>query len=156
MLDLILSWRSVADMAWLIFLLVMLRHFWLERWVLQEAHYWLLTTGQVTRLEWTQEGHQLWPKIEYTYQVNDRDFLGEYFFLDTAHNNPNSKYARKVAYRAAVAYQKGEAISVYYNPENPQQSALDVHIPYKLNVIIGLLIVLIVSHLGIIAYRLAV
>ena len=95
-------------------------------------------------------GHSIWPKIEYTYQVHDQDLIGEYLFLDTSHNNPNSKYSRLVAYKAAVAFKENSEIDVYYNPNNPEQSALDVTIPIKLNIILCLISVLIVIHLGII------
>ncbi|MFC3908245.1 DUF3592 domain-containing protein [Legionella dresdenensis] len=150
----LLSWRGLIDIAWLVFLLAMLRHFWQERWFLSEARYWLIVKGRITRLEWSQEGSRLWPKIEYSYQVNERDFLGEYLFLDTSHNTPNSRYARKLAYQVAMAFKKDEEITVFYNPDNPTQSALDVHIPTKLNLIIGLIMFLIIVHLGVIVYRL--
>lgn len=150
----LLSWHWLLDLLWLIFLLVLLRHFWRDRQSLQQTKFWLITKGRITRFVWTREGHQLWPKIEYTYQVFDRDFIGEYLFLDTSHNNPNSKYARKVAYRAAIAFEKDEEIDIFYNPNNPEQAALDVTMPRKLNLIIILLVLLIIVHLGVVGYHL--
>lgn len=140
------SWRGAIDLAWLLFLLVLFRHFWSQRQFLNRARDWLITKGRMTQFSWSQDGHQLWAKIEYSYHLYDKDFVGEYFFLDTSHNNPNSKYARQVAYRAAVAFEKDEEIDVYYNPDNPSQAALDVRIPVKLNVIIVLLAGLIALH----------
>ncbi|STX27646.1 Protein of uncharacterised function (DUF3592) [Legionella beliardensis] len=153
MLSEFLSWQNIADMAWLLLLLLLLKHFWQDRQNLLKAHAWFLTKGRITRFLWTKDGYHLWPKIEYTYQVYDRDFLGEYFFLDTSHNNPNSKYSRRVAYRAAMAFEKNEDIDVFYNPSDPRQAVLDVRIPTKLNFIIFLLVCLIVVHLGVVLYR---
>ncbi|STX50112.1 Protein of uncharacterised function (DUF3592) [Legionella busanensis] len=154
MLGEFISWRGAADITWLLLLLLLLKHFWHDRQTLLKARTWFLTKGRITRFLWTRDGYHLWPKIEYTYQVYDKDFLGEYFFLDTSHNNPNSKYSRRVAYRAAVAFEKDEDIDVFYNPIDPQQAVLDVKIPTKLNFIIVLLACLILVHLGIIARQL--
>jgi hypothetical protein len=146
--------RGVLDLVWLFFLLFMLWHFWRARRFLAQTKFWLITKGRITRFEWTREGPRLWPKIQYTYQVFDKDFYGEYLFLDTSHNNPNSKYARKVAYRAAVAYEEDKDIDVFYNPNNPEQAVLDITIPHKLNLIIVLLVLLIILHLVVVAGRL--
>lgn len=150
----LISGQGFMDIVWLLFLLFLLRHFWQERQALMIASHWLITRGRITQFVWTQDGHHLWPKIEYSYQLFDQEFKGEYLFLDTSRNNPNSKYARKVAYRAAMAFENDEEIDIYYNPDNPLQSALDVRIPTKLNVIIGLLLFLLVLHLVIVAHRL--
>ncbi|MDP1603506.1 MAG: DUF3592 domain-containing protein [Legionella sp.] len=152
----LVSWRGLMDIAWLLFLLLLLRHFWQDRRALEKARHWLITRGRITKFLWTREGTHLWPKIEYTYHIYDQDFTGEYFFLDTSHNNPNSNYSRQVAYRAAIAFEKDEEIDVYYNPNNPVQAALDVRIPVKLNVIIVLLLALIAVHLGMMGYHLLV
>lgn len=146
--------HRVLDMAWLLFLLLMLRHFWRDRQYLLKSQQWSVIDGRITKLEWTQYGHSFWPKIEYTYQVNEEEFTGEYLLLDTSHNTPHSRYARKIAYRAAMAYDKNEKIEIFFNPEDPRQSALDVSMPKKLNVIIGLLVALIILHLAIVGYRL--
>lgn len=148
------SWHGLLDVAWLVFLLTILRHFWRERQILAQTKFWLITKGRITVFEWTREGPRLWPSIEYTYQVFDKDFYGEYLFLDTSHNNPNSKYARRVAYRAAMAYENDEEIDVFYNPNNPQQAVLDITMPRKLNLIITLLVALIVFHLVVVGVHL--
>lgn len=142
-------WRWVLDLGWLLFLLVLLKHFWHDRQLLVQAQSWLKVKGHVTRCEWVGVGHSVWPKIEYSYQVNDKDLLGEYLFLDTAHNNPNSKYSRRIAYKAALAFKEGTEIDIYYNPNHPEQSALDVAMPRKLNVILIALGILIMIHLGV-------
>lgn len=150
------SWRWALDLGWLLFLLTLLIHFWRDRQQLAQAKSWLKTKGHVVSCEWVESGHTIWPKIEYTYHVYDKELTGEYLFLDTSHNTPNSKYSRQIAYQAAVAYKEHSEIDVYYNPNDPVQSALDVTIPHKLNLILVLISILIVLHLGIIAYRLLV
>ena len=152
-----MSWmhflQIILDFGWLIFLIFMFRHFWLDRRNLVQAQSWLKAKGHITSCEWTEVGHSVWPKIEYTYQVMDKDLIGEYLFLDTAHNNPNSKYARQVAYKVAVAFKDNSQIDVYYNPNHPEQSALDITLPIKLNAILVILGVLLVLHVGIIVFR---
>lgn len=150
----LLSWRGLLDVTWLLFLLILLKHFWSEKRFLARTRFWLITKGRIVLFEWTREGHRFWPKIEYSYQVFDQTFQSKYLFLDTAHNNPNSKYARKVAYRAALAFENDEEIDVFYNPNNPQEAALDITMPRKLTIIIVLLMALILLHLGIIVGRL--
>ena len=142
-----MSWRAGLDLIWLIFLLYLLWHFWRDRQFLAQTQDWLITKGRITLFEWTREGPRLWPKIQYKYQVLDQDFYGEYLFLDTAHNNPTSKYARMVAYRAAVAYEEDAEIDVHYNPNDPKQAVLDITIPRKLNLILVLVAALIIVHL---------
>lgn len=146
-------WRWVLDLGWLVILLILLHHFWRDRKVLAQAQFWLKTKGRIIDCEWTQVGHSVWPKIKYSYQVYDKDLEGEYLFLDTAHNSPNSKYARLIAYNAAVAFKEDKEIDIYYNPNNPEQSALDVTMPKKLNVILILIGTLIIVHLGLITWR---
>ncbi|KTD63180.1 hypothetical protein Lsan_1450 [Legionella santicrucis] len=149
----LIFWRWMLDLGWLFFLLILFRHFWQDRQVLVRAKSWLITKGRITSCEWTEVGHSVWPKIEYSYQVYDKDLTGEYLFLDTAHNNPNSKYSRSIAYKAAVAFKEDKEIDVYYNPNNPEQSALDVTVPTKLNIILILIGTFIVLHLGLIVWR---
>lgn len=154
-----MSWpifsKWILDFGWLFFLLMLLRHFWQDRRQLVLTKLWLKSKGHITKCEWTKVGHSIWPKIEYTYHVYDKELVGEYLFLDTAHNNPNSKYSRQIAYKAAVAFNEHAEIDVYYNPNHPEQSALDISIPTKLNIILSLIgifivlhLVLIVSHIG--------
>ncbi|PWY55718.1 hypothetical protein DGG96_10515 [Legionella qingyii] len=146
-------WRWMLDLGWLFFLLILLRHFWRDRQVLMQAQSWLKVKGYITKCEWTKVGHSVWPKIEYTYQVDDKNLTGEYLFLDTARNNPNSKYSRGIAYKAAIAFQENTAIDIYYNPNDPEESALDVTMPIKLNIILILIGMLIVIHLGLMAWH---
>lgn len=135
--------RAFLDLSWLAILLIMFHHFWQSRQILLDAQGWLKAKGHVTRYKLIREGHTLWPKIEYEYFVYDKSLIGHYLFLDTAHNNPHSKYSRDVAYKAAIAYQEHLEIDVYYNPNRPEESALDVTMPSKLTailIVIGMLI----------------
>lgn len=146
--------RWGLDLLWLLFLLVLLRHFWREKQRLKGAQNWFMTKGHITQFSWTQEAHRLWPKIEYHYLIADGDFHGERLFLDTSHVNYNSQQAREVAYQAAMAYERDEDINVYYNPNNPSEAALDITMPRKLIFIVALLISLIILHVGIVLFRL--
>ncbi len=154
MLNQLISWQSLLDLAWLLLLLLMLGHFWRDRKSLMRTRSWSIAKGRITALDWTRERHRLWPRIQYTYQVLEEDFYGEHLFHDTAHYNPNSKYARKVAYKAAMAYENDAEIDVFYNPNNPQEAVLDITIPQKLNLIIALLLVLIIVHVAVVIVRL--
>lgn len=147
------AWRMVLDLGWLLFLLVLLIHFWRDRQLLVQAKSWLKAKGRITLCEWTQVGPNLWPKIEYSYEVYGKELTGEYLFLDTAHNNPNSKYSRRIAYKAALAYKEDAEIDVYYNPNRPEQSALDVTMPIKLNIMLILISICTLFQLGLIGYR---
>jgi hypothetical protein len=153
-IDRIESWHWIIDLSWLLFLIGLLFYFWRDRQNLKRTQSWLLTKGRITEFLWTQEDHRLWPKIEYTYSASNQEFQGSHLFLDTSHNNSNSTYARRIAYRAALAYERDEEIDVYYNPANPQESALDITIPRKLNLILFLLLMLIFFHVSILIYRL--
>ncbi|MCL9684466.1 DUF3592 domain-containing protein [Legionella maioricensis] len=146
--------RWMLDIGWLIVLLILLSHFLRDRKTLLQAQSWLKVKGRITSCEWVEQGHSIWPKIEYSYQVYDKDLVGEHLFLDTKHNSPNSKYSRLIAYKAAVAYKENAEIDVYYNPNNPEQSALDVAMPSKLNIILLLIAAMLVIHLGIMIFRL--
>jgi Protein of unknown function (DUF3592) len=115
---------------------------------------WLKTKGQITQCQLIEQGPSCWPEIEYTYKVNDKEYYGNYLFLDTSHNNPHSRYARKIAYGVVMAYNLGEEIDVYYCPNTPNLSALDITIPKKLYVIIGLIILLILTHLLLVGIKL--
>ncbi|KGP62931.1 hypothetical protein EP47_09885 [Legionella norrlandica] len=150
-LPIILRWG--LDLGWLCFLLILFRYFWRRRRDLREAQSWLKAKGHITRCEWIKVGHSVWPKIEYIYQVYDKDLTGEYLFLDTSLNTPNSKYSRNIAYQVAMAFKDNSEIDVYYNPNRPEQSALDVAIPKKLTFILVLIITLILLHVGIIVWR---
>lgn len=131
------------DLGWLVFLLFLWRHFWQHRQVLISARGWLKSMGYINQCELIKVGHNVWPKIEYEYEVYEQTLIGHYLFLDTAHNNPNSKYARKIAYDAITAYNSHLEIEVYYNPNRPEESALDVSMPIKLTVILMMIAILI-------------
>lgn len=152
-----MSWvilgRWLMDLGWLLFLFVLFIHFWRDRQVLVDARTWLTVKGYITACKWTKVGHSIWPKIEYSYHVSEKDFMGYDLFLDTKHHNLNSNYSRQIAYKAAVAFKEGTEIDIYYNPNNLEQSALDVSIPIKLNVILTLIGMLMALHLALIVWR---
>jgi len=50
----------------------------------------------------------------------------------------------------AMAFKEETEIDVYYNPNNPEQSALDVTMPWKLNLIILLVGLFLALHVIII------
>lgn len=145
--------HAMLDLVWLLFLLVMLFYFWQERRHLKKSLRWPQTTGHITQFNWTKEGHQLWPKITYAYWVNEQEYIGDSLLLSSAHTSYSSAHARKVAYRAAMAFERNEAIDVYYNPEAPDQAVLDIRLPKKLDVIILLLLFFIALHLTIVGYH---
>jgi hypothetical protein len=146
--------RIVLDVTWLSVLLLLFYHFWQNRQTLIDAQDWLKAKGHITRYQLVQVGNSVWPKIEYVYQVHERDIIGHYLFLDTAHNSPSSKYSRRIAYNAAIAYNDNLEIDVYYNPNSPEESALDVTMPTKLTVILILIGLLIAVQVIILAFRL--
>ena len=149
-----IAWHNLLDFGWLVFLLLVFRHFWRARQVTLQTRCWVRTRGQITRCEWRISGHSMWPEIEYIYQVGERDYTGEYLFLDVTHNDPNSKYARLLAYKVANAFKNNEDIDVYYNPDDPDQAVLDTTVPRKINVILCFIAALIVMHLIIMASKL--
>jgi hypothetical protein len=143
-------WKFILDASWLVILALIFYHFWNKRRVLVDAQGWLKAKGRITSFELIRVAHGVWPKIEYAYQVCDQDLTGHYLFLDTAHNSPNSKYARRIAYQTALAYKDQLDVDVYYNPNRPEESALDVTMPIKLTailIVIGMLLVLQVTML---------
>lgn len=147
-------WQATLDIAWLAILVVLFYHFWNNRQFLIDAQGWLKAKGHITRYQLVKVGHRIWPKVEYEYCVYEQNLIGHYLFLDTAHNNPSSKYARRVAYRAAIAYKDHLEIDVYYNPNRPEESALDVTMPTKLNVILIIIGGLIIVQLAMMVFRL--
>lgn len=146
--------RLLLDLGWLIFLSILFRYFWCDRQYLLRVKTWLKTKGHITHCEWFTVGRSIWPKIEYTYHVHDKDIIGEYLFLDTAHNNPNSHYARNIAYKTAVAFKENSEVIVYYNPNHPEESALDITMPRKLTIIIVLIGMVIIFHISLMVFQL--
>jgi hypothetical protein len=141
------SGQTLLDLGWLFFLSVVFLYFWRGRQVTAQTKYWVETQGQITEFEWVTQGRHIWPKVQYMYSVGEIDFIGEHLFLDTTHNDPHSKYAREMTYKVANAYKNNENISVYYNPDNPQESVLDTTIPRKINLILMFIAVLIFVHI---------
>lgn len=148
------SVRGVSDLIWLGFLIILLIYFWRKRQEAKQTLNWVKTTGRIIQCEFTQDGHRIWPKLEYSYMVNEQEYTAEHLFPDTFHNNPDSKYARKIAYNAAIAWKQQQEITVYYDPFYPQRAALDVHVPVKLTVVVLLISLLLAVHLTTMLYSL--
>ncbi len=149
-----ISWQNFFDLGWLLFLVFMFIYFWRDRRSMLQMRLWRKASGRITHCEWTHHGNNVWPKIEYVYHIDEREYWGEHLFHDNVHNNTNSAYARKVAYQVACAYKDSGEIDIYYNPENPEQAVLDVHIPWKINFILLFVAGLIALHLVMMALKL--
>ena len=150
-----LSLKTLVDLGWLLFLFLVFRYFWRARKVTLQTKHWVKTRGRITQCEWTVHGHTMWPRVEYIYQIDDHDVTGQYLFLDTVHNDPNSKYARNIAYKVANAYKNNEDIDIYYNPDKPDEAVLDTTVPRKLNLILVFTVTLVIIHLVLLALRIS-
>ncbi|MBX9703839.1 MAG: DUF3592 domain-containing protein [Silvanigrellaceae bacterium] len=152
-IDWLISWHSFIDFAWLAGLIILLVYFYKDWKVFKNLHQWQTTEGTISQFSWTEQSPLPWPKIEYTYQVYEQEFLGSRLVLDNPYINLHSPSAREVAYRATLAFKNDEEIIVFYDPINPAQSVLDVHTPRKLKVIIGMLVLFLTIHLFRMGYR---
>ncbi len=148
-----ISWQTLLDLGWLIFLLIVFKYFLHHRKETLKAKDWIKAKGRITHCEWSSHGHSLWPKIEYIYQVGDIDYTGQSFFLDTAHVSRHSKHARQMAFETVMSFKKNEDVVVYYDPNQPKHAVLDTYMPQKINVTIGIVSVLIVLHLTLVIFR---
>lgn len=140
-------WELTINLIWLLVLVAAFIYFLREYKLLAQPRSWLITKGRVISCEWSHAGPRLWPSIRYRFSVFEREYEGDYLFLDTSHNSPMSAYARQIAYKAAVAFQNNQEIDVYYNPNNPNQAVLDIAIPFKIYLIIGGLAALVIIQL---------
>lgn len=143
----------IIDIIWLLFLFLLLVYFMFLRSKAKKASHWHTTEAYITACEWSTEGYNLWPKIQFKYYVDGMEYMSEHLFLDTSHNTPTSRYARRVAYKVAKAHINNEPIKVYYHPDEPEISAIDVKVPSKINFIIFLLSGLILLHLIVLFFR---
>lgn len=148
-----LSWTLLLDLAWLLLLSFLLGYFCSVRRQVVRAREWNKAKARIVHCELVQVGHRLWPKIEYVYQVGQQDYVGERLFFDTYHQNPNTRQARQLAYYVANAYKNDEDIEIYYNPTYPEQAAISVRVPWKLNLIISLITTLIALHITIVVIQ---
>lgn len=139
----ILSWQTMLDFGWLIFLLFVFRQCWISRQYTHQTQRWHKTMGHITKCEWKICQHVLWPTIEYVYQVGDKDFTNDHICRDTLHQSPTSAHMRRLAYQIANAFQHNQNLDVYYDPNHPEQSVLDTTIPRKLQMIVFVLGILI-------------
>lgn len=153
MLTRLWSWQGLWDMAWLLFLITMFSYYWVHRRNTLKIKHWHKALGRITKWRWTLHGHAVWLKIEYVYQVEQQSYFNTALFFEQAHVNPNSRYARKFAYKLAQAYQHNEQVPVYYNPEAPGEAVLDLAPSKKLTAILILVTVLITLHLVLVVLR---
>lgn len=148
-----LSRMLFLDLGWLLLLSFLLGYFWYVRRQAVRAREWNKAKARIVRCELIREGPRLWPKIEYIYNVDQQDYVGEHLFFDTSHQNPNSLQARQLAYYVANAYKNDEDIEIYYNPNHPEQAVISIRVPWKLNLIISLITTLIALHITIIVIQ---
>ncbi|GGI87506.1 DUF3592 domain-containing protein [Legionella impletisoli] len=148
-----MSWQWMLDVGWFLILLLLFGYFWRVRAAIKKTKKWQKTKGRITSCEWNMQGHQIWPKIEYQYQVRGEPYMGEHLFLDTFHNTPHSARARKLAYKVAEACKEDKDLDVYYDPAHPEHAVLDITMPPKLNFILILILGFIMLHLVIMGMR---
>jgi len=149
----LMNWQSLLDICWLLVLCLLLRNFYKDFQLLKLTKSWLMTKGKVDTFDLIQQGSTYWPKISYSYQVNDQEFKGNYLFLDTSLNTPYSGYSRRLAYKVANAFKEGKEVDVFYDPSSPDLAVLDTSIPRKLYAILIGLSGLIGLHIILIVYR---
>lgn len=148
------SLKNLADLLWLALLLTLLFILWRNlRQFKRHISGWLTTAGHVSHFEWTKHGYLPWPKVQYTYEVDGVEHQGDALFLPEARHDFNARYAREVAYRIALAYEQSTSINVYYNPAQPEQSALDISYPNKINWFIGFMVFLLALHLSVMVWH---
>ncbi|MCE3045162.1 DUF3592 domain-containing protein [Legionella sp. 16cNR16C] len=143
-----MTWQSTIAVIWMLVLLFMLGYFWRYRSKFKTSQVWPFAKGQITRLNWIRKDHFLWADIQYSYVVDGVGYTNNCLFIEQRFRSPKSAYARRIAYQAALAYEKGEEITVFYNPVNPQEAALDTRVPLKLTIILILLGVFLVIHVS--------
>lgn len=149
----LLSWQSFFDFGLLILLLGIFAYFWRDLYKVKGAKNWIKTRGRISNYTLEKQGNSLWPKMEYTYLVADKQYTGYDFFLTSAHKEIYSLYARNLAYQMAKAYHANEEIDVYYNPKNPEEAVLDTTISHKLTFILAIIGAFIFIHLFLIISR---
>ncbi len=148
-----ISGQTILDLGWLLFLTLLFAYFWRARKLTEQTKLWFKTQGRITYCELVPYEECLWPKIEYVYQVDNQEFTSQILFLDIAHNNLHGAHPRALAYRLVSAFKEDETIDVYYNPDNPEQAVLDTTIPWKLNMILGVIAALLLLHVAIVTSR---
>jgi len=79
-----------------------------------------MLVSQVRLVEWD-EGAAIWPEIEYEYCVKQRTFRSKNVALGHLLN----LILPGEAERLVAHYPAGEAVTVHYNPDNPQEAILE-------------------------------
>lgn len=148
-----MTFRLLADGIWFVFLLGMLTYFLRQKNKLLKLKKWPKVKGRIINLQWEEENNRIWPQLVYQYQVEEKIYQGELLFEETLPRDTNSRLARAIAHRAVLAYQNHQEIDVFYNPNNPEDSVLDITVPLKLSIIIWLLWFLIGLHVVVVWTR---
>ena len=89
------------------------------------ARNWASTTGKITksRVEVTGgERATISPHIVFEYNVYGRDYSGSQIKAGDVHW---ASYTSRAAYDVVDKYPVGSEVTVFYDPENPEQSALE-------------------------------
>jgi hypothetical protein len=79
-----------------------------------------MLTSQLHLVEWD-EGAAIWPEIEYEYCVKQRTFRSQ----SVALGHLLSLILPGEAERLVAHYPAGAAVTVHYNPDNPQEAILE-------------------------------
>jgi len=91
----------------------------------QAAKNWASTTGKVitSRVEVSGGDHTtVSPHIVFTYSVYGKEYTSSQIKAGDIHM---SSYGSRKAYDTVDKYPVGAEVTVYYDPENPEQSALE-------------------------------
>ncbi|BAF71979.1 DUF3592 domain-containing protein [Sulfurovum sp. NBC37-1] len=78
--------------------------------------------------------------FHYKYEIDQKIFIGDRVMYGYKNN-----FFTSDSYRQSKAYTKGNSVTVYYNPDNPEQAVLEpgANFPYSWNIIMIALILMI-------------
>lgn len=91
----------------------------------EAAKNWAFTTGKIvtSRVEVSGGDHTtVSPHVVFQYSVYGREYSGSQIKAGDVHI---SSYSSRTAYDTVDKYPVGSEVTVYYDPENPEQSALE-------------------------------
>jgi hypothetical protein len=91
----------------------------------QASQHWPTTTGEVLKSRVEVQGGSstsVTPRVMYEYMVGGRQYQNDQI---RAGDSFLAIYRSRQAYQAIDRYPEGTGVTVYYNPENPAESALE-------------------------------
>lgn len=147
------TWQTVLDIAWLIFLLLVLRYFGHQRRIHFSTKTWQQTKGRIIQCEWEIQGATKEPRIAFLFRVNAKDLFGDQLFFPPTQQYLSTAELRKGLYQVAAAYQSEQELTVYYDPNKPEHAALHVKCPVKLRLILVSITFFVIFHLGMMIAR---